>query len=99
MWLHSVGEGKNSFGLSLQGWVRNTRSMKQLFFCDVDDGSSHNHLQVIISKERKKEMPTLGFGASVVACGKINVAPKGNMELTADDFQLIGTFLESVAVQ
>lgn len=67
--------------------------MKQLFFCDVNDGSSHNNLQVIISKERRKEMPALGFGASVVTSGKINVAPKGNLELLADDFQMIGMFV------
>lgn len=86
-------------GFSLQGWVRNTRTMKQLFFCDVNDGSSHNNLQVLISREKRRELPTLGFGAAVVASGKINVAPKGNFELFADEFQMIGTFLESVAIQ
>lgn len=80
----------------LQGWVQNIRSMKKIYFCDVHDGSSHKHLQVIISKERKKEFPTLGYGASVIATGKIGVAPKGNLELLADEFQMIGTFRATI---
>lgn len=72
--------------------MRNTRRMKTIYFCDVNDGSSHENLQVVISQERRKEMPMLGFGASVMASGKLNVAPKGNLELLADDFQIIGSF-------
>lgn len=66
--------------------------MKKLFFLDVHDGSSHKHLQVIITKGRKKDLPSLGYGASVIATGKIGVAPMGNLELFADEFQMIGTF-------
>lgn len=76
----------------LQGWVQNIRSMKKIYFLDVHDGSSHKHLQVLITREKKKELPTLGYGASVIAAGKIGVAPKGNLELLADEFQMIGTF-------
>lgn len=72
--------------------MRNARRMKTIYFCDVNDGSSHKNLQVTISQERRKEMPKLGFGASVMASGKLTVAPKGNLELLADDFQMIGSF-------
>lgn len=81
-----------SYSDQLQGWVRNTRSMKKVFFCDVNDGSSHKNLQIVITKEKRNEMPTMGFGSSVIAAGKIDVAPKGNLELRADDFELIGEF-------
>lgn len=66
--------------------------MKQVYFCDVYDGSSCKNLQVVLTKEKRQAMPMMDFGASVMAAGKVAVAPKGHLELVADDFQLIGKF-------
>lgn len=66
--------------------------MKKVYFCDVYDGSSCKNVQVVLTREKRQEMPTMGFAASVMAAGKVSIAPMGNLELVADEFQLIGRF-------
>lgn len=40
----------------------------------------------------------MGLGASIIATGKIGIAPKGNLELVADDFQLIGNVNSTIVL-
>lgn len=73
-----------------QGWVYNFRKMGKYFFFDMRDGSTHEHLQVLVDKKVRKENPGLAFGASVCVAGVIGMAPKGHIDLCAQEFQLIG---------
>lgn len=59
---------------------------------DLKDGSTNSHLQVIVSQEIKKQNPHLGYGATIVASGKVGTTPRGDVELRADDVQLIGKY-------
>lgn len=54
------------------------------------DGSTHEHLQVLVQKKVQKENPGLGFGASVSVSGVVGLAPRGHIDLFAEEFQLIG---------
>lgn len=66
--------------------------MKKFFFFDINDGSTSDNLQVVLEKETTKNHPDLGFGASVIVSGKLSTAPRGNLELVAENFKLIGWF-------
>lgn len=46
----------------------------------------------MIDKEVKKSNPDLGHGASVMVNGVVGTAPRGHLELRADEFKLIGKF-------
>lgn len=74
----------------LQGWVDNFRKQSKFYFFDLKDGSTNDHLQVIIDREVKKENPDLGFGVSVVVSGVIGTAPRGHLELRSENLKLVG---------
>lgn len=64
--------------------------MKTKLFCDVEDGSNLKGVQIVLGTEHKNRYENdLGFGASIIAVGKLGKAPKGNLEIFVDDFQLI----------
>lgn len=64
--------------------------MKKYAFLDVSDGSTHNILQIVLSKALAKSEPNIAYGASVVASGKLSQTPKGQLELQVENFELIG---------
>lgn len=64
--------------------------MGKYYFFDMRDGSTHDRLQVLIEKKVQKENPDLGFGAAVSVAGVIGMAPRGHIDLCAEQFQLIG---------
>lgn len=68
----------------------NFRKQSKFYFFDLKDGSTNDHLQVMIDKEVKKQNPDLGFGVSVVVNGVIGTAPRGHLELRAEDFKMVG---------
>lgn len=63
------------------------RNMKGISFADVNDGSTVKNLQIVFDKD-KFEKPV--HASSVYAKGIVALAPKGHLELRADDFQIIG---------
>lgn len=65
--------------------------MKKFLFCDIDDGSNLKGVQIVLGTEFKSRYEKkIGYGASVVVSGKLAKAPKGNLEISADEFKLIG---------
>lgn len=62
--------------------------MKENIFLDLDDGSSPQHLQIVIKKEDKPK--DLSFGSSVCVEGELTFAPNGRAELHAENVQLLG---------
>lgn len=70
----------------LQGWIKAQRIMKERSFVDVNDGSTHQNLQIVIAKDEHKKP---GHASSVYAKGILSQTPKGQLELIADDFQVI----------
>lgn len=62
--------------------------MKDLIFVDVNDGSTSRNLQTVIKKDARRKP---GHASSVYAKGILAETPKGQLELIADDFEVIGT--------
>lgn len=64
--------------------------MKKYSFIDVSDGSTHTNLQIVLDKKLTENAANIGYGASVVASGKLSQTPKGQLELQAENIELIG---------
>lgn len=73
--------------IKVQGWVKTTRSMKELIFCDISDGTTGDNLQMVCNKSEKSK---LIFGSSIEACGKLTETPKGQLELQVKNVNVIG---------
>lgn len=93
---------KNDVGrrVRIQGWIKSRRTMKSTVFVDINDGSGPQNLQVTSLKEQpstatntvrntKNALP-LSYGASVRAEGVLSLAPSGQLELKADQLNVIG---------
>lgn len=62
------------------------RIMKDRSFVDVNDGSTNKNLQIVLEKADHKKP---GHASSVSAKGILSQTPKGQLELKADEFQVI----------
>lgn len=60
--------------------------MKERSFVDVNDGSTSQNLQIVLEKTEHKKP---GHASSIYAKGVLGQTPKGQLELLADDFQVI----------
>lgn len=74
--------------VTVQGWIKGLRKMKDLTFVDINDGSCIKRLQILIPSHDKPNQ--LAFGASVRASGVLKTNSKGDLEMSADNIQIIG---------
>lgn len=71
-----------------QGWARAMRKMKDNIFVDLDDGSTHHRIQVVIPKNM---MPaSLTYGSSFEAEGVLVKNPSNKLELVAECINVYG---------
>lgn len=77
--------------IQINGWVNNFRKQSKLIFLDLQDGSTDEHLQVMIDRETYRQNPGLAYGAGVTITGKVGTAPRGHLEVRADTLKLHGT--------
>lgn len=75
--------------VTVKGWVKNVRSMKELLFADINDGTSCENLQ-LVCQNQKTEKDKLGFGSSIEASGLLSETAKGQLELKVNDLKLQG---------
>nr|XP_016929005.1 probable asparagine--tRNA ligase, mitochondrial [Drosophila suzukii] len=68
--------------LSIQGWIKNVRRLKNNTFLDINDGSTSNRFQVVVP--RTPENQHLAPGSVISAVGQVQVSPNGSFELHAD---------------
>lgn len=68
--------------------MRNLRVQKELIFADVNDGSCAKKIQVVIPKNLKSD--ALNYGSSVHITGKLSKSPRGQLELVAEDVNVLG---------
>lgn len=83
---------KNIFDLKeiilFQGWAKAMRKMKENIFLDLDDGSTHHRLQVVIPKDK---VPTsLTYGCSFEAKGVLKKNSRDKLELIAESISVHG---------
>ncbi|XP_068623134.1 asparaginyl-tRNA synthetase [Battus philenor] len=72
----------------VKGWVKSLRVQKEHIFADVSDGSCAKKLQIVIPKHLKAE--GLTYGSSVRILGKLSKSPRGQLELTAENVDVLG---------
>ena len=82
--------------VTIQGWVRTKRELKDFSFMEVNDGSSLNSLQVVLYESvpnYQDVLKLLNTGSSVEVSGSLVPSPgKGqNIELKAAKVQVYGT--------
>lgn len=90
MKIKDVNESHVGQTVKVRGWVNNFRKQSKFVFLDVKDGSTNEHLQVMIDRATHKQNPGIGYGATVAITGTVGKAPRGHLELRADCFQLNG---------
>ena len=88
--------GKPDETVTIQGWVRTKRELKEFAFMEVNDGSALNSLQVVLDESvpnYQDVLKLLNTGASVEVAGTLVQSPgKGqNIELKAANVQVYGT--------
>ncbi len=79
----AMAEANNYFNdkveaIEINGWVKSIRHHKKYSFMAINDGSSFNDIQVVISKEmlEKHNVNMIGTGTSVKVNGKLSLHPK-----------------------
>ena len=87
--------GEPDDALTVQGWVRTKRELKDFAFLEINDGSSMGNLQVVLSPEMsnyQEVVKGLNTGASVELTGVLVASPaKGQrIELKASTCELLG---------
>lgn len=77
--------------LFLQGWINNFRKQgKKLLFLDLKDGSSNEHLQVMVNREIQPQNHAFAYGDAISVNGTIGTAPRGHLELRAEQLEVKG---------
>lgn len=66
------------------------KQSKNLLFIDLRDGSSNEHLQVTVDGKTQPQIPAVGYGDAVIVSGKIGTAPRGHLELRAENLEIKG---------
>ena len=88
--------GQPGESVTVQGWVRTKRELKEFAFLDISDGSSLQGLQVVINQDLPdydQNLKGLNTGSSVSISGEL-VASQGKnqrIELQASSVQVWGT--------
>lgn len=87
--------GQPGEAVTVQGWVRTKRELKEFTFVEVNDGSCLANLQVVLNRDLTDYtaiLRQLNTGASVAVAGEIVSSPaKGQrIELKADTVQVYG---------
>ncbi|XP_017124806.1 probable asparagine--tRNA ligase, mitochondrial [Drosophila elegans] len=84
---HISKSHKPGDSLSIQGWIKNVRRLKNNTFLDVNDGSTSSRFQVVVP--RTPENQHLSPGSVISAVGQIQVAPNGSFELHAQRVEML----------
>ncbi|GBL15016.1 asparagine-tRNA ligase [Microcystis aeruginosa NIES-1211] len=87
--------GQPDQSVTVQGWVRTKRELKEFTFLEVNDGSSLANLQVILEPtlpDYESVLKTIGTGTAIAVSGNLVPSPgKGqNIELKAAEITLYG---------
>ncbi len=87
--------GQPDQSVTVQGWVRTKRELKEFTFLEVNDGSSLANLQVILEPtlpDYESVLKTISTGTAIAVSGNLVPSPgKGqNIELKAAEITLYG---------
>ncbi len=93
--LHAAPEGFAGQEITVCGWVRTVRDMKNFGFIELNDGSSFQGLQVVFDRERLanyEEIARLNVGAALIVRGQFVLTPEAKQpfELKAGEIAVEG---------
>ncbi|MEB3175292.1 MAG: asparagine--tRNA ligase [Cyanobacteriota bacterium] len=88
-------QGQPQPEVTVQGWVRTRRQLKEFSFIEVNDGSALANLQVILDPslpDYDALLPRLNTGAGVVITGELATSPAQgqSLELKAQKVEVVG---------
>ncbi|MBQ9372838.1 MAG: asparagine--tRNA ligase [Thermoguttaceae bacterium] len=75
------------------GWVRTSRDSKSVAFIELNDGTSHARLQIVLNKEKFPDPSAyLKLGSSLCVVGKVipSQGKNGGVEMDAETVEVIG---------
>lgn len=84
------------------GWVRTARDSKNVAFLAINDGTTLNHLQIVIDTAGGKKLPAEAakLGASIKVEGVVVENPNNNShEINAENITVLGTCPEDYPLQ
>jgi asparaginyl-tRNA synthetase len=90
--------------IKVGGWVKSVREGKEIIFVIINDGTSLDNLQVIISQNKFPQnelLKKINFGASLIVSGKLILTPhlKQAYELQADKIDFVNSAAENYPFQ
>ena len=79
--------------VTIGGWVRSVRDMKNFGFMDLNDGTSFKGAQIVLNAEMANyaEVAKLNTGSSVLCTGKLVLTPEAKQpfEIHADEIRVL----------
>jgi asparaginyl-tRNA synthetase len=92
---HLLRSGEPGTSVTVQGWIRTARELKEFTFAEVNDGSSLKGIQVVIEHDfpnYAEVIKQLQTGAAVAVTGKLTESPgQGQrVELRAEAIEFFG---------
>ena len=88
--------------LTVCGWVRTARDSKNMAFLALNDGSTLNHLQIVIDKNAGVVLPpeAAKLGASLKVIGTVVTNPNnGSAEIEASQITVLGVCPDDYPLQ
>ena len=79
--------------LTVCGWVRTSRDSKNMAFIELNDGTTLNHLQIVIDKAVLSDISAyLKLGTSLKVCGKLvhSAVAEDSVEINAQTIEILG---------
>jgi asparaginyl-tRNA synthetase len=82
--------------VAVNGWVRTTRDSKAIAFIELNDGTFHRSVQIVLEKEKVENYDHIvqqGVGSGIEVCGLVVETPnsKQPFEINASKVTVIGT--------
>ena len=73
------------------GWVRTARDSKNVAFIELNDGTTLNHLQIVVDKEKGVAYENaMKLGCSLKVIGEVVEARQGSVEINAKEITVLG---------
>jgi asparaginyl-tRNA synthetase len=96
-------KGEVGAEVTVNGWIRQNRSGKDIAFFELNDGSIIHNLQIVLDKSVANfdELIKLGLGACIRVHGRLTESPgkEQHVELKADEIFVFGNSEEAYPLQ
>ena len=92
--LYNTYSDLNGKSVTIGGWIRSSRDLKDFGFLDVNDGTCFKGVQVVFEKancENFDDLAKLNAGSSVICSGTVVVTPENKQpfEIKADSVEIL----------